>query len=73
MSMTTEETSLYHAIGGRPALVAAVDEFYVRMRFLHLPAPADQLSGLPAGGGSLISEHHVLFGRRHRGCRARTG
>ena len=27
MSMTTEETSLYHAIGGRPAL----DEFYVRM------------------------------------------
>lgn len=31
MSMTTEETSLYHAIGGRPALVAAVDEFYVRM------------------------------------------
>jgi hypothetical protein len=31
------------------------------LRLLHLPAPADQLSGLPAGGGSLISEHRVLF------------
>jgi hemoglobin len=31
MSVTTEETSLYHAIGGRAALVAAVDDFYVRM------------------------------------------
>ena len=31
------------------------------LRLLHLPAPAGQLSGLPAGGGSLISEHHVLF------------
>ena len=31
MSVTTEETSLYHAIGGRAALVAAVDDFYVRL------------------------------------------
>jgi hypothetical protein len=31
------------------------------LRLLRLPAPADQLSGLPAGGGSLISEHRVLF------------
>ena len=31
------------------------------LRLLRLPAPADQLSGLPAGGGSLISEHHVLL------------
>jgi hypothetical protein len=31
------------------------------LRLLRLPAPADQLSDLPAGGGSLISEHHVLF------------
>ena len=38
----TEETSLYHAIGGRPALVAAVDEFYVRM----LAATLDAL-GVP--------------------------
>ena len=30
------------------------------LRLLRLPAPADQLSDLPAGGGSLISEHHVL-------------
>ena len=31
MTTTTEGTSLYHAIGGRGALVAAVDDFYVRM------------------------------------------
>jgi hypothetical protein len=31
------------------------------LRLLRLPAPADQLSALPAGGGSLISEHHVLL------------
>ena len=31
------------------------------LRLLRLPAPADQLSDLPAGGGSLISEHHVLL------------
>jgi hypothetical protein len=29
------------------------------LRLLRLPAPADQLSDLPAGGGSLISEHHA--------------
>ena len=31
------------------------------LRLLRLPAPADQLSDLPAGGGSLMSEHHVLL------------
>jgi hypothetical protein len=31
------------------------------LRLLRLPAPADQLSGLPADGGSLISNHHVLL------------
>jgi len=31
------------------------------LRLLRVPAPSDQLSDLPAGGGSLISEHHVLL------------
>jgi hypothetical protein len=31
------------------------------LRLLRLPAASDQLSGLPAGGGSLISEHPVLL------------
>jgi hypothetical protein len=31
------------------------------LRLLRVPAPSDQLSGLPAGGGSLISDHHVLL------------
>ena len=31
------------------------------LRLLRVPAPSDQLSGLPAGGGSLLSEHHVLL------------
>jgi hemoglobin len=31
MTVTTEATSIYHAIGGRAALVAAVDDFYVRL------------------------------------------
>jgi hypothetical protein len=31
------------------------------LRLLRLPAPADQLSDLPAGGGSLLSYHHVLL------------
>ena len=31
------------------------------LRLLRVPAPSDQLAGLPAGGGSLISEHHVLL------------
>jgi len=28
---------------------------------LRLPLPADQLSNLPAGGGSLLSDHHALL------------
>ena len=31
------------------------------LRLVRLPAPADQLSNLPAGGGSLLSYHHVLL------------
>ena len=31
------------------------------LRLLRLPAPADQLAHLPAGGGSLISDHHLLL------------
>jgi hypothetical protein len=31
------------------------------LRLLRVPAPADQLSNLPAGGGSLLSYHHVLL------------
>lgn len=31
MTTTTEATSIYHAIGGRAALVAAVDDFYGRL------------------------------------------
>ena len=31
------------------------------LRLLRLPVPADQLSGLPAGGGSLLSDHHMLL------------
>jgi len=31
------------------------------LRLLRLPAPADQLSNLPAGGGSLLTYHHVLL------------
>ncbi len=31
------------------------------LRLLRVPAPADQLSQLPAGGGSLLSDHRVLL------------
>jgi|SRR5579862_5065255 len=31
------------------------------LRLLRVPAAADQLSGLPAGGGSLMSDHSVLI------------
>jgi hypothetical protein len=31
------------------------------LRLLRLPAAGDQLSGLPAGGGSLLTNHHVLL------------
>jgi hypothetical protein len=31
------------------------------LRLLRLPVPADQLSQLPAGGGSLLPDHHVLL------------
>jgi hypothetical protein len=31
------------------------------LRLLRLPVPADQLSNLPAGGGSLLPDHHMLL------------
>jgi hypothetical protein len=31
------------------------------LRLLQVPAAADQLSGLPASGGSLISDHSMLI------------
>jgi hypothetical protein len=31
------------------------------LRLLRVPAAGDQLSQLPAGGGSLVSDHHVLL------------
>jgi hypothetical protein len=31
------------------------------LRLLRVPAPADQLSQLPAGGGSLVPDHRVLL------------
>jgi hypothetical protein len=31
------------------------------LRLLRLPTPGDQLSNLPAGGGSLLAYHHVLL------------
>jgi hypothetical protein len=31
------------------------------LRLLRLPAAGDQLSNLPAGGGSLLTDHHMLF------------
>ena len=31
------------------------------LRLLRLPATGDQLSNLPAGGGSLLTDHHVLL------------
>lgn len=31
------------------------------LRLLRLPGPGDQLSDLPAGGGSLLSDHHLLL------------
>jgi hypothetical protein len=31
------------------------------LRLLRPPVPADQLSNLPAGGGSLLPDHHVLL------------
>ena len=31
------------------------------LRLLRVPAAGDQLSQLPAGGGSLLSDHHVLL------------
>jgi hypothetical protein len=40
------------------------------LRLLRLPAPADQLSDLPAGGGSLIPEHHVLLALAAVACAA---
>jgi hypothetical protein len=54
-----------HRIGIVLAIVMAGAVFFPAawgyLRLLRLPAAADQLSNLPAGGGSLLHDHHVLF------------
>jgi hypothetical protein len=61
----TEVGYMRHRIGSVLAVIMTGVLFFPGawgyLRLLRLPAPADQLSGLPAGGGSLISEHHVLL------------
>ena len=51
-----------HLIGIVLAVVMAGVLFFAGswgyLRLLRLPAPAAPLSGLPAGGGSLLSDHH---------------
>jgi hypothetical protein len=54
-----------HRIGIVLAVIMAAVLFFPGawgyLRLLRLPAPGDQLSNLPAGGGSLLSYHHVLL------------
>jgi len=54
-----------HRIGLVLAVIMAGALFFPAawgyLRLLRLPASADQLSNLPAGGGSLLSDHHVLL------------
>jgi hypothetical protein len=54
-----------HRIGLVLAVVLAGALFFPGswgyLRLLRLPAAGDQLSGLPAGGGSLLTNHHVLL------------
>jgi hypothetical protein len=54
-----------HRIGIVLAVIMAGALFFIGawgyLRLLRLPGPADQLSDLPAGGGSLLSYHHVLL------------
>jgi hypothetical protein len=54
-----------HRIGIVLAVIMAGALFFAGawgyLRLLRLPGPADQLSGLPAGGGSLLPNHHVLL------------
>jgi hypothetical protein len=54
-----------HRIGIVLAVIMAGALFFAGawgyLRLLRLPGPADQLSGLPAGGGSLLPNHNVLL------------
>ena len=54
-----------HRIGIVLAVVMAAAVFFPGawgyLRLLRLPAAADQLSNLPASGGSLLHDHHVLL------------
>ncbi|MBV9857483.1 MAG: hypothetical protein JOY82_23675 [Streptosporangiaceae bacterium] len=54
-----------HVIGVFLAVIMAGVLFFAGgwgyLRVLRLPAPAGSLSGLPAGGGSLLSNHAVLI------------
>jgi hypothetical protein len=60
-----EVSNMRHRIGLVLAVVLAGVLFFPGswgyLRLLRLPATGDQLSGLPAGGGSLLSNHHVLL------------
>lgn len=54
-----------HLVGIVLAIVAAVVVFFAGgwgyLRLLRLPARSGSLAGLPAGGGSLLSNHQVLY------------
>jgi len=62
---TTEVGNMRHRIGIVLAVVMIGVLFFPGawgyLRLLRLPAPVGQLSQLPAGGGSLISDHNVLI------------
>jgi hypothetical protein len=61
----TEVSAMRHRIGIILAVIMTGVLFFPGawgyLRLLRLPAPADQLAHLPAGGGSLISDHHLLL------------
>jgi hypothetical protein len=61
----TEVSAMRHRIGIILAVIMTGVLFFPGtwgyLRLLRLPAPADQLAHLPAGGGSLISDHHMLL------------
>src|SRR5215469_16584526 len=61
----TEVSYMRHRIGIVLAVIMAGALFFPGawgyLRLLRLPGPADQLSNLPAGGGSLLSNHQVLL------------
>jgi Protein of unknown function (DUF1348) len=63
--VNTEVSYMRHRIGIVLAVIMAGALFFPGawgyLRLLRLPDQADQLSNLPAGGGSLLSDHNVLL------------